>query len=280
MNKEQELENRQLQNEEMEALEAIYPESFEKDTTTPDAAFIYTLNLDQDLDQDQIRSPRKVVVKFFLPPTYPNQDMPVYEIASIYCGTKKIDEAMLDAIDIGFQSLFQMGEVVLFEWISWLREYLEENVERPNDEEPVEAVTSSIDDLNLKEDKGEEEEEEKDEIFDYKKKEIQNSNVEEDEAHDRPTVRSLMGPNVYHAETPPAIFTSEPLLDRKSSFVAHVAEVHNVHEVKVVVAHLLQNKKIAKATHNILAYRITMPDGKVLQDNDDDGESAAGGNIE
>lgn len=82
---------------------------------------------------------------------------------------------------------------------------------------------------------------------------------------------------MYHTETPPKIFTSEPLLDRKSTFVAHIAQVNNVHEVKVVVAHLLQNKKIAKATHNILAYRIKMPDGKVLQDNDDDGESAAGG---
>jgi hypothetical protein len=274
MNKEQELENRQLQNEELEALAAIYPESFEKDPTTSDAAFIYTLNLDQDLDQDLLRSPRKVVVKFFLPPTYPNQDMPVYEIASIYCGTKKIDDAMLDAIDIGFQFLFQVGEVVLFEWINWLHEYLEENVERPSEEEPVKDVASSIANLDLKE--VEEEYQPDDETFDDKKKEA--SSIEEDEAHDRPTVRSLMGPSAYQTEIPPAIFTSEALLDRKSSFVAHVAEVHNVHEVKVVVAHLLQNKKIAKATHNILAYRITMPDGKVLQDNDDDGESAAGGN--
>lgn len=82
---------------------------------------------------------------------------------------------------------------------------------------------------------------------------------------------------MYDTETPPTIFSSEPLLDRKSSFVAHVARVRSIHEVKVVVAHLLQNKKIAKATHNILAYRINMPDGRVLQDNDDDGESAAGG---
>lgn len=278
MNKEQELENRQLQNEEMEALEAIYPESFEKDTTTPDPAFIYTLNLDQDLDQDLIRSPRKVIVKFFLPPTYPNQDMPVYEVASIYCGNTKIDDAMVEAIDIGFQSLFQTGEVVLFEWISWLRDYLEENVERPNNKEgPLEDVTSSIANLELQ--KKEEEEQDDDapelEAFDTK-----SDRIEEEEAHDRPTVRSLMGPNLYHSEAPPAIFTSEALLDRKSTFIAHVAEVHNVHEVKLVVSHLLQNKKIAKATHNILAYRITMPDGKILQDNDDDGESAAGGKHE
>ncbi|KAI8374922.1 ribosomal protein S5 domain 2-type protein [Choanephora cucurbitarum] len=197
MDKESEAENREYQNEELMAIEAIYPDAFEKDTSSPDA-YNYTLNLDED-DPD-LRSPRKLVVRFFLPPTYPGQDMPIYEIASVYCGTKKVDDPMLDAIDAGFQSLYQPGQVVLFEWISWLRDYLEDHVERPT-------------------------------------------------------------------------------MDRKSTFVAHVAEVHSVHEVKVVLAHLLQNKKIAKATHNILAYRIMMPDGKVLQDNDDDGESAAGGRL-
>jgi putative IMPACT (imprinted ancient) family translation regulator len=86
-----------------------------------------------------------------------------------------------------------------------------------------------------------------------------------------------MGSTLYDNETPANIFSSEALVDRKSIFVAHVAEVHSVHEVKVVVAHLLQNKKIAKAAHNILAYRIVLPDHRILQDNDDDGESAAGG---
>ncbi|KAI9267523.1 ribosomal protein S5 domain 2-type protein [Helicostylum pulchrum] len=199
MNKEQEQENRELQSEEMMALEAIFPESFERDTSSADA-FIYTLNLDQD--DNTFRSPRKLVIRFFLPPTYPNQDMPVYEISSIYCGTKKITDDMLDAIDTGFQSLFNPTEVVLFEWISWLTEYLEENVEKPTSND-TEQLTSKLEQT----------------------------------------------------------------------------EVHNIHQVKLVVAHLLQNKKIAKAAHNILAYRITMPDEKVLQDNDDDGETAAGGRL-
>ncbi|KAL7322864.1 hypothetical protein PS15p_210839 [Mucor circinelloides] len=282
MNEEQVSENKELQNEEMMALEAIFPEAFERDTTSTNA-FKYTLNLDED--EPDLRSPRKVIVRFFLPPTYPNQDMPVYELSSIYCGTKKIDDKMLDEIDAGFQSLFHPTEVVLFEWISWLREYLEDQVEKQaneDQEDSAEQLTQSMEQLDVE--KGSNHD---DQVFDYNpedyvyKKPVNDHQEDqnEDEAHDRPTVRSLMQPNKYHTETAPPIFTSEALVDRKSSFVAHVATVHNVHQVKVVVSHLLQNKKIAKATHNILAYRITMPDGKVLQDNDDDGESAAGGRL-
>ncbi|KAI7897654.1 ribosomal protein S5 domain 2-type protein [Cokeromyces recurvatus] len=275
MNKEQELENRQLQNEEIMALEAIYPDDFHKDETSSDA-YIFTLNLDQD--DDTIRSPRKVILRFFLPPTYPNQDMPIYEIASIYCGTKKLDNDMLEAIDVGFTSLFMPTQVVLFEWISWLRDYLEEHVEKYVIEEETE-ISNALSQLQVEE--GNVDEEEEEEIYDFNPEDHykKETSAQQDDSHDRPTVRSLMGPNSYHTETPPSIFSSEPLVDRKSIFVAHVAQVHTIHQVKVVVAHLLQNKKIAKATHNILAYRITMPDGKVLQDNDDDGESAAGGRL-
>ncbi|KAI8642760.1 ribosomal protein S5 domain 2-type protein [Parasitella parasitica] len=286
MNEEQELENRELQNEELTALEAIFPEAFERDTGSANA-FKYTLDLDQE--EPNLRSPRKVVLRFFLPPTYPNQDMPVYELSSIYCGIKKIDESMLDEIDGGFRSLFHPTEVVLFEWISWLRDYLEQRVEKQVNEEQddTEELTQSMQQLDVNTQKDENESGTEDKLFDYNPEDCvykkllggNQQDDDQDEAHDRPTVRSLMMPNKYHTETPPSIFTSEALLDRKSSFVAHVATVHNVHEVKVVVSHLLQNKKIAKATHNILAYRITMPDGKVLQDNDDDGESAAGGRL-
>lgn len=142
MNKEQEEENRQLQEDEITALECIFPDSFQKDTTSTDA-FVYTLNLDEG-DQD-LRSPRKLVLRFFLPPTYPNQDMPIYEISSIYCGTKKIDNDMMDAIDAGFQSLFQPTSVVLYEWICWLTDYLEENVKKPTSSDTdVEQMTLDL----------------------------------------------------------------------------------------------------------------------------------------
>ncbi|KAJ2513741.1 hypothetical protein GGH20_005105 [Coemansia sp. RSA 1937] len=63
---------------------------------------------------------------------------------------------------------------------------------------------------------------------------------------------------------------------KKSVFVAHVAQVRSADDVRAVRDTLLQDKKIAQATHNILAYRITLDNGSVSQDNDDDGETAAG----
>lgn len=42
---------------------------------------------------------------------------------------------------------------------------------------------------------------------------------------------------------------------------------------------LVQNRKIANATHNITAYRIVQNNGVTLQDSDDDGEAQAGGRL-
>ncbi|KAJ2747715.1 hypothetical protein GGI19_006324 [Coemansia pectinata] len=63
---------------------------------------------------------------------------------------------------------------------------------------------------------------------------------------------------------------------KKSVFVAHVAKVYSGEDVQAVRNELMRDKKIAQATHNILAYRIRLDNGSICQDNDDDGETAAG----
>jgi hypothetical protein len=162
-------ENKVQQLEESMALEAIYPSEFEAESESHDA-FKYTLNLDQD-DTD-LRSPRTLTVRFFLPPTYPSHDLPVYEITSKYCGAKKINDDMMDAIDAGFQSLFEKGEVVLFGWIDWLREYLEENVDKAtNMEEEEEEVVSKLENVKIIEEEEEEEFDYHPEDYVYKKPE-------------------------------------------------------------------------------------------------------------
>jgi hypothetical protein len=46
-----------------------------------------------------------------------------------------------------------------------------------------------------------------------------------------------------------------------ASFVqAHVAPVKSLEDVKRVMATLLTNSKIARATHNIMAYRVAVAD--------------------
>ncbi|PRT53621.1 Protein IMPACT [Wickerhamiella sorbophila] len=72
---------------------------------------------------------------------------------------------------------------------------------------------------------------------------------------------------------------SEEIVDRKSVFIARVLQVHSQEEALEKVADLVLDKKISKATHNIQAWRIRRPDGLLVQDCDDDGESAAGSRL-
>lgn len=68
--------------------------------------------------------------------------------------------------------------------------------------------------------------------------------------------------------------------ERRSTFQAHMARVKTIDDVRVFRAELLSDKRIAKATHNIFAYRFTCSkSGAVYHDCDDDGESAAGAKL-
>ncbi|KAL7984350.1 hypothetical protein Chor_002920, partial [Crotalus horridus] len=76
------------------------------------------------------------------------------------------------------------------------------------------------------------------------------------------------------------IYHGNPITDRRSTFQAHLAPVVCLEQVKIVLADLYKNKKIASATHNIYAYRIYCGDKQTfLQDCEDDGETAAGGRL-
>lgn len=79
---------------------------------------------------------------------------------------------------------------------------------------------------------------------------------------------------------PPPWVLSEPLSEKKSVFLGRAAACTSVDEAKRCIAHLLAtDKKAARATHNITAWRIRGQNGAQFQDCDDDGESAAGGRV-
>lgn len=73
--------------------------------------------------------------------------------------------------------------------------------------------------------------------------------------------------------------SSNPIVDRKSTFVAFSAKVESANEFYTLMALLKEDKHIQRATHNITAYRIKNPNGTVVQDCDDDGETAAGSRL-
>jgi len=67
------------------------------------------------------------------------------------------------------------------------------------------------------------------------------------------------------------------LTEKKSVFLARVAPVSSPAQARQYVAHLLAtDKKAARATHNMTAWRIKGPNDTSYQDCDDDGETAAG----
>ena len=73
---------------------------------------------------------------------------------------------------------------------------------------------------------------------------------------------------------------SEVVTEKKSVFIARAAPVTSIDQANQYLAHLLStDKKVAKATHNITAWRIRGENGVQYQDCDDDGETAAGGRV-
>ena len=65
------------------------------------------------------------------------------------------------------------------------------------------------------------------------------------------------------------------------TFQAHVARVASMEQVHWCLAQLLRDKRIARATHNMIAYRFKdeARGGVQVADNDDDGESSSGAKL-
>jgi hypothetical protein len=91
-------------------------------------------------------------------------------------------------------------------------------------------------------------------------------------------------------EKSPEWILSDAVTEKKSVFLARVAKVESKEDVERYFEHLLATeKKVASATHNISAWRIrkrgsglsdvTTGADTVIQDFDDDGETAAGGRL-
>lgn len=87
-------------------------------------------------------------------------------------------------------------------------------------------------------------------------------------------------PMSYSLDKEPPWIMSDVFTEKKSVFVARAAHVSSPDEAKSYLHHLLAtDKKVAKATHNITAWRIQGVNETAYQDCDDDGETAAGGRL-
>eukprot|EP00891_Asterochloris_glomerata_P005293 jgi/Astpho2/5293/Aster-x1287 len=181
-------------------------------------------------------------LQVFLPINYPGRAAPVAELT----GQRLLDGERSNVLQ-HLQQLFTPGEVVLFSWVEWLRE--QEHL-----------------------------------WHDEESKQQQQAEEEEPTAGQaEPLAEAVGGTQLGPSSAGMSeadIVHGEAFTERKSTFQAHLAQVTSVKQVEAVMALLKQNNKIARATHNILAYRIKLPSlGSWISDADDDGEAQAGGRL-
>ncbi|CAI2167834.1 11179_t:CDS:2 [Funneliformis geosporum] len=246
-------ENRELQEEEFLALTSIFGEVSFQAVSESYPSYIFKLSLDNSINDIETtnvidnKSSKNLTLRFHFPPNYPSSEPPNYEIVSLYCGTLKIDQNIKDEIEKNFNQLFVPGEVVIFSWIEWLQDFIKTKIDN---EDGL---------INIRN---------KNQL--YEKEHIISSVIN--------TEKKLNNNDIIINECP-KIIHGEPLEHKKSLFIAHLASVSNIQQVQLVRTTLLLDRKIAKATHNIMAYRIVQENGLLIQDNDDDGETAAGSRL-
>lgn len=218
-------------------------------------------------------SPFRLCVYF--PDSYPSTSEPVVEMVAHW-----LSEEAKQRISGELHRIFleNAGNVIIFTWVEWLKEQdwiWEETRKRAEvkrgREVPVVECEMMISIANKNDDaknvgKGSLAASSKFHVEDAEEKDVSSEQI-----HDK---------NLEELDTLLGITHGAPFTEKKSTFQAHLAAINSVDQVETVMEALLRNRKIAGATHNIMAYRISLPEkGTVLQDYDDDGETAAGGRL-
>ncbi|KAI5124843.1 hypothetical protein M0805_007277 [Coniferiporia weirii] len=229
-------------------------------TYTYDKTVRYEVHLDLPPPHDSIDTRFKILVS--LPPTYPSSSPPQLQLLSRYIGSFSVDSGLFGSILRTFIS--SRGGV---EWLPET-ECVFDGLEN------VRERCGSWYSERLSEEKSQEllREDEKERVFESapQKDYLPSTNIQ-----------SLAEENEHQAILPDSIniVVSEPIVDRKSVFIGRACRLSHPSQVPLVLSHLMSDKRIARAAHPIInAWRCTI-NGTSHQDNDDDGETAAGGRV-
>ncbi|OCF59061.1 hypothetical protein L486_03559 [Kwoniella mangroviensis CBS 10435] len=220
-----------------------------------------------------------------LPPTYPNSSPPQLQLLGRYLGSFGIDSGLFGDITRTYISStgvpFVPGDVCVFDGLTHVQSVVRQ------------WYISHLSSLQEGESARDAE---------RKQNQIQNQNQNQRQAvEEHHLIRGMSTLDINHAErereyhfpldtgeipesSKLKIWTSEPIVDRKSTFVGHAVRVTNEREIPLIIHELLNDKKIAKAAHPaIFAYRLVREvggaAGKVYENYDDDGETAAGSRL-
>ncbi|XP_038622623.1 protein IMPACT [Tachyglossus aculeatus] len=237
----------QKQIDEIEALSSIYGDEW---CVIDEAARIFCIRISDHLDHPKWT----LCLQVILPPEYPGTAPPLYQLNAPWLKGQDRVELANSLEEIYVENL---GESILYLWVEKIREVLMEK-SLSSDSGPDVKKKSEEEDVDF----------EADFILERQP---------EDAAK---TLDFVIPESQADMEEMPPIDHGVPITDRRSTFQAHLAPVVTPKQVKMVLAKLYENKKIASATHNIYAYRIYCEDKQTfLQDCEDDGETAAGGRL-
>lgn len=223
----------QRQNEEIEAMAAIYGEEW---CVIDEVAKIFCIRITDDMDDPKWT----LCLQVMLPSEYPGTAPPVYQLNAPWLKGQERADLANSLEEIYIQNI---GESILYQWVEKIRDALiqKSQITEPGPDEK-------------------------------KKTEEEEVEGEDDPILEHPpenpvkTLDLKISESAPEAELPP-IAHGVPITDRRSTFQAHVAPVVCLEQVKKVLAKLYENKKIASATHNIYAYRIYCEDKQTfLQD--------------
>lgn len=208
---------------------------------------------------------------------YPSNAPPVYNLIAPWM--RGDDRKLLDG-RMQETYLGNVGECIVFKWIDTVREFLEEKATLDDqltssplhvaDSNSPSELPSSPDGLV--------------QIGMSDKEGSDDGEPEVDEYGFDPKLHIYRPPENFHAanvehkdDIPlPVIHHGQKVTDRKSVFMGHLAAVTHKQQVDMVLNSLKENKKIAEATHNIIAYRIDGGNGVWITGCADDGEIHAG----
>eukprot|EP00250_Pteridium_aquilinum_P034817 c8157_g1_i1 orf=43-1077(+) len=262
--------NRAAQSDEVQVLKSIYGEDCVLHDDDSCEIFV------RPLEDNGVLPPLRLCAYF--PESYPSTSEPIVEMEAPW-----LQEEQRRRLSEELHKIYQEngGNVIIFTWIEWMKEqmWLWEEARKWNILHSVKSGCEVMDSFansgGIKEDASNESKESaQSPLMNLKGKNVPFVKVDEK------TGDELDAKDLEELDVILGITHGAPFTEKRSTFQAHLAHVDNVDQVETVMEALLRNRKIAGATHNIMAYRINITEkGTVLQDYDDDGETAAGGRL-
>lgn len=251
MNEETKQSNLELQSDEIQVLQSIYGESL----TYIDSELCYRIevNIHDDL------SP--LTFQFWYPESYPSHDAPQYTIRCPWITKQSQNNEFAQML----HEMFEPGNVVVYQWIEWLKNgaFYDLNLEYLLNTDGGDHDNDGVGDDN-----GDAHDRDDYSSVELVRQDYHHHGTADDGGEYSEAVKRL---NIKHGLQ---------ITEKKSVFVAHVATVRSLEDVHLFLSELKRDRKVASATHNIVAYRFTkqskVTGEELIEENrDDDGETGA-----